>query len=845
MPGLNSTRAEAAERSAHLKVESYELTLDLTVGDEIFTSLTKIKFSCNKSGYDSFIDAVGKSIISATLNGQALDTTNYDGESIYLNNLANDNELIIHMNGEYSNTGEGLQRSVDPVDNQVYIYSQGETAFIRKMYPCFDQPDLKATFNLSVIAPNHWQVISNNPVKEKTELSDNNNRWQFTTTPRISTYITALIAGPYHFVQDKYEGKKVVPLGIYCRKSLAQYLDPDDIFLITKQGFAYFEGVFGLEYPFEKYDQIAVVDFNWGAMENAGAVTFLERILVFRSKVTERMYNARANTILHEMAHMWFGNLVTMSWWDDLWLNESFAEWSSYLALVEGTRFKNSWTVFNQERKNWAYRQDQLSSTHPIVTDMIDIDTVAGNFDGISYAKGASVLQQLVAHVGRDNFIQALQKYFAKHAYKNTNLNDLLEQLTIASGKDLTTWVKSWLQSAGVNTLRAEIKANGDQYEEIWVVQEVPTMPKDSTQLRPHRMAVGLYDLVGEKIKLRKSVEIDVSGEKTKVSALSNEKVCDLLLLNDQDLTYAKIRFDERSINTLKNHLGKIEDPLTRALCWSATWDMLRDGELSATDFIEIALSGLASEPEIATLTIISGQLATAVELYSNPKKRDGARLRVGNAFEKMIATATPGGDHQLQLVKSFTSFASSAEHNDLLKDFLAGKLPGLKIDPEMRWSLVIALSERGLLSDDQLTEQLKLDQTLTGELSYQTALAARPTQAAKAAVWQELTTAELSTSQREAKLAGFVRPLHRPLLAAFVDPYFELLLEIWGKKSYEVASKFVSGLYPIYLTNQEILDKTNAWLTGVGKDGQVGLRRLVIEGKDSLERALTVQLRD
>jgi aminopeptidase N len=845
MPGLNSTRAEAAERSAHLKVESYELTLDLTVGDEIFTSLTKIKFSCNKSGYDSFIDAVGKSIISATLNGQALDTTNYDGESIYLNNLANDNELIIHMNGEYSNTGEGLQRSVDPVDNQVYIYSQGETAFIRKMYPCFDQPDLKATFNLSVIAPNHWQVISNNPVKEKTELSDNNNRWQFTTTPRISTYITALIAGPYHFVQDKYEGKKVVPLGIYCRKSLAQYLDPDDIFLITKQGFAYFEGVFGLEYPFEKYDQIAVVDFNWGAMENAGAVTFLERLLVFRSKVTERMYNARANTILHEMAHMWFGNLVTMSWWDDLWLNESFAEWSSYLALVEGTRFKNSWTVFNQERKNWAYRQDQLSSTHPIVTDMIDIDTVAGNFDGISYAKGASVLQQLVAHVGRDNFIQALQKYFAKHAYKNTNLNDLLEQLTIASGKDLTTWVKSWLQSAGVNTLRAEIKANGDQYEEIWVVQEVPTMPKDSTQLRPHRMAVGLYDLVGEKIKLRKSVEIDVSGEKTKVSALSNEKVCDLLLLNDQDLTYAKIRFDERSINTLKNHLGKIEDPLTRALCWSATWDMLRDGELSATDFIEIALSGLASEPEIATLTIISGQLATAVELYSNPKKRDGARLRVGNAFEKMIATATPGGDHQLQLVKSFTSFASSAEHNDLLKDFLAGKLPGLKIDPEMRWSLVIALSERGLLSDDQLTEQLKLDQTLTGELSYQTALAARPTQAAKAAVWQELTTAELSTSQREAKLAGFVRPLHRPLLAAFVDPYFELLLEIWGKKSYEVASKFVSGLYPIYLTNQEILDKTNAWLTGVGKDGQVGLRRLVIEGKDSLERALTVQLRD
>ncbi|MEY4888672.1 MAG: aminopeptidase, partial [Actinomycetota bacterium] len=397
MPGLNSTRAEAAGRAAHLAVQSYELTLDLTTGEESFISETVIKFTCNKPGYDTFLDAAGKNVISATLNGQSVDTSNYDGESIFIKNLAADNELVIKMNGLYSKTGEGLQRSVDPVDNEVYLYSQGETAFIRKMYPCFDQPDLKATFTLTAIAPNHWSVISNNPVKERVELADNKSKWSFTTTPRISTYITALIAGPYYSISDQYVGKKTVPLSIYCRKSLSEFLDPEDIFLITKQGFAYFEKVFGLEYPFEKYDQIAVVDFNWGAMENAGAVTFLERLLVFRSKVTERMYNARANTILHEMAHMWFGNMVTMKWWDDLWLNESFAEWSSYLAMVESTRFKNSWTGFNQERKNWAYRQDQLTTTHPIVSDMVDIDTVAGNFDGISYAKGASVLQQLVA----------------------------------------------------------------------------------------------------------------------------------------------------------------------------------------------------------------------------------------------------------------------------------------------------------------------------------------------------------------------------------------------------------------------------------------------------------------
>jgi len=845
VPGLNSTRAEAAQRAAHLAVASYELTLDLTTGDETFISETIIKFTCNKPGYDTFLDAVGKNVISATLNGQVVDTSNYDGESIFIKNLAAENELIIKMNGLYSKTGEGLQRSVDPVDNEVYLYSQGETAFIRKMYPCFDQPDLKATFTLTAIAPDHWSVISNNPVKEKVELADKKAKWSFTTTPRISTYITALIAGPYYSVTDKYVGKKTVPLGIYCRKSLAEHLDPEDIFLITKQGFAYFEKVFGLEYPFEKYDQIAVVDFNWGAMENAGAVTFLERLLVFRSKVTERMYNARANTILHEMAHMWFGNMVTMKWWDDLWLNESFAEWSSYLAMVEGTRFKNSWTGFNQERKNWAYRQDQLTTTHPIVSDMVDIDTVAGNFDGISYAKGASVLQQLVAHVGRDNFIAGLQKYFTRHAFKNTTLDDLLSELTITSGRDLKPWVSTWLQTAGVNTLRPALEIENDKYKSVAVIQEVPTMPVGSSELRPHRMAVGLYDLVGDKIALRKSVELDVAGSKTVVSELAGEKVADLLLINDRDLSYAKVRFDDRSIATLKAHLGKIDNSLTRALCWSAAWDMLRDAEINATDFIDIALAGLTGEDDIATVTIIANQLVTAVEFYSFPSKRDSARLKVGNAFEVMLANAKAGSDHQLQFARNFTSFASSAEHNDLIKELLDGKLAGLKVDADLRWTFVIALSERGLMDKESLAAELLKDNTLTGQLSHATALAAMPTAEAKAETWNSITTEEITTSLREAKLAGFMRALHRPLLAAYVDPYFDLLLETWGKKSYEVASKFVTGMYPAYITNQATLDKTINWLENAGKDGQAGLRRLVSEGRDSLERALKVQAKD
>ena len=845
MPGLNSTRAEAAERSSHLAIKSYQVSLDLTLGDEIFESTTVVNFSCNKAGYETFIDAVGKNVIKATLNGQIVDTANYDGESIFIKNLATENELVIHMNGLYSKTGEGLQRSVDPVDNEVYLYSQGETAFIRKMYPCFDQPDLKATFTLEVTAPAHWQVISNNPVREKIDLADKKSKWSFSTTLRIPTYITALIAGPYYSVQDEYVGKKRVPLGIYCRKSLAEFLDPADIFLITKQGFTYFEKVFGLEYPFEKYDQIAVVDFNWGAMENAGAVTFLERLLVFRSKVTERMYNARANTILHEMAHMWFGNMVTMKWWDDLWLNESFAEWSSYLAMVEGTRFKNSWTGFNQERKNWAYRQDQLSSTHPIVSDMKDIDTVAGNFDGISYAKGASVLQQLVAHVGRENFILGLQKYFTKHAFKNTTLDDLLYELTQTSGRDLKPWVSTWLQTAGVNTLRPALEIENDKYKSVAVIQEAPTMPVGSKELRPHRMAVGLYDLTNNKISCRKSVELDVAGGKTDVPALAGEKVADLLLINDRDLTYSKIRFDERSIATLKSHLGKIEDALTRALCWSATWDMLRDAEISATDFIDIALSGLAGEDDIATVTIIGNQLASAVEIYSAPTKRDSARLKVGNAYEQMVKAAAAGSDHQLQYARNFTSFASSAEHNDLIKELLDGKLSGLKVDADLRWTFVIALAERGLMDKGALAAELLKDNTLTGQLSHATALAALPTAQAKSETWKSITTEDLSTSQREAKIAGFMRALHRPLLSAYVDPYFDLLLETWGKKSYEVASKFVMGMYPTYVTTQDTLEKTTTWLNTTGKDGQAGLRRLVAEGKDALERALKVQGRD
>ena len=845
MPGVNISRSEAHERSSHLATQSYEVAIDVCQGPENFIAKTIAKFTCNKPGYDTFIDAVGKKIISATLNGAPVDTSNYDGETLFIKNLAATNELIIEIEGIYSKTGEGLQYSIDPADNEVYLYSQGETAYIRRMYPCFDQPDLKATFQLTVTAPSHWEVISNSPVKSAKEIEGEKKVWEFLPTPRISTYITALIAGPYYHVHDEYVGEKTVPLGIYCRKSLAPSLDPEDIFLITKQGFSYFEKVFGLGYPFEKYDQIAVVDFNWGAMENSGAVTFLESLLVFRSKVTDRMYDARANTILHEMAHMWFGNMVTMKWWDDLWLNESFAEWSSHLASAEGTRFKDAWVGFNSGRKNWAYRQDQLSSTHPIASDMVDIETVNANFDGITYAKGASVLQQLVAHVGRENFISGLKKYFAKHAFKNTTLNDLLVELEAASGRDLKPWVATWLETSGVNTLRPKLNIAGDTYASIEISQEAPLVPADSKELRPHRLAVGLYDVKGGEVVLRKSVELDVAGAATPVTELAGEKVADLLLINDRDLSYAKVRLDERSISTLKSHLGDIKDPLTRALCWGISWDMLRDAELAASDFIDIALSGLKGETNITVVTVIEGQLSTAIELYSHPSKRDAQKIKVANALAGMLDSAPAGSDHQLQFARAFTSLAATPAHSEKIKSLLDGKLSGLKIDADLRWTLVNALVERGVFGRTELDSELERDNTINGQMGHAHGIAALRDKEAKARAWHAITKEEMTSSIRESTIRGFNRVTQRDLLEDYVGQYFELLLDMWGKKSYDISSSYVEMMYPIYITTQETLDKTINWLDTTGKDAVPGLRRLVSEARDGLSRALKAQAKD
>jgi aminopeptidase N len=844
VPGTNITQIEAAQRSEIIKVESYKIDLDVTTGAETFLVKTTIKFAGLKPGSTTFLDCVGKRVMSAKLNGADFDPK-FDGETIFLPAIAADNTLEIEHEGIYSNSGEGLHRFVDPADNEVYLYTQFETGDARRMYACFDQPDQKATFTISTITPKHWAVISNYGIESAKDLDNDRKHTQFATSQVISTYVTAIVAGAYTSVHDEYKGEKTIPMGIYARKSFFQYVDAENIFEVTKQGFAYFEKTFGLAYPFGKYDQIAVAEYNWGAMENVGCVTFHEDVLIFRSKVTERSYISRASTIHHEMAHMWFGDLVTMKWWQDLWLNESFAEWASYMAVSESTKYKNAWTEFNSVRKNWAYRADQLSSTHPIAVEMKDLDAVRTNFDGISYAKGASVLQQLVAHVGRDNFIAGLRKYFAKHAYANTELSDLITELEATSGKNLTAWVATWLRTAGVNTLRPVIALDGDKYASVAVKQEVPPMPVGSKELRPHRLYIGLFDIKGNALTRRESIEVDIAGELTEIKELAGKKAADLLLINDHDQTYAKLRFDDRSVETMKKYLGQLDDSLARGLIWASLWDSTRDGELSASDYIEIALNALKGETDISMITATFMQIDTAIWAYLAPKNRDALRLSVANTAQELLASAKPGSDSQLQYARAFANNAYTPAQFESLKAMLNGSVDGLLMDADLRWFIFLCGVKRGIFGVSDIQSEGDRDKTAHGKQYVAYAHAALPNHEAKAAAFKSITTDDLSNTIHSYKCRGFNENIHCDLLEAFVDEYFDAILKVWSTKGYEIAETTATLTFPTWAISDETVKKAQHWLDVTGKDASAALRRTVTEGRDAMTRSLKARAVD
>jgi aminopeptidase N len=849
MPGTNLTRDEAATRASLLDVSSYDVELDLTTGPETFASTTTLRFTCSRPGAETFADLVDATITSITLNGREIDpATAYADSRIALDGLEADNTLVVAAHCRYTNTGEGLHRFVDPADGRVYLYSQFEVPDARRVFTTFEQPDLKSPFTFTVTAPEHWKVISNAPTPTPEPCGEQKAVWRFPQTKPMSTYITAIVAGEYHEVLDTYEGKHgTIPLGHYCRQSLKDYLDREELVKITSQCFEFFEEKFDFPYPFEKYDQLYVPEYNMGAMENAGCVTLRDEYLP-RSRQPRSFFEFRCSVISHEMAHMWFGDLVTMKWWDDLWLNESFAEWACYYAEAEVTEFDDAWTGFTNARKQTGYRADQLPSTHPIAADNVDLHAVEVNFDMITYAKGAAVLKQLVAWVGLEPFLAGLQQYFKDHAYANSEFADLLDALEKASGRELKGWAEEWLQTAGVNTLRPEFQlAEDGTYSSFGVRQ---TAHPDWPTLRRHRLGIGLYDTVPNeqgdgRLVRREYLEVDVEGELTGIDALVGVSQPDLLLLNDQDHAYAKIRLDERSLATAIAGLSRLDDSLARALVWGATWDMTRDAEMSASDFVDLALANIGSETDAWGITRVPANAQLAVNLYSAPGHRQDLRQRWEQGLRELMLAAEPGSDQQLTFATRFAAAAVSESAIDDVVALFEGDLSieGLTIDQDMRWILINALCRAGRFGEDEIAQELLRDNTISGQEQAAAARVAQPDAEAKAAGWAAICDPATPNETAREMVFSIMRAGQEELLEPYAEHFLTSAETLMDTLGFHKASVVLEYGFPKTLASPELIARLDQWL--VDSPAPKGAKRFVGEARDEMARALAAQERD
>ena len=737
----NITRAESVARAELLRVHSYVIALDLREVESkaTFVSTSTVRFAARRPGAATWIDLLAEEVLSAELNGRPLDVTAYDGARLAVADLVAENELVVSARCRYMNTGEGLHRSVDPTDGRTYLYTQCAAADARRVFACFEQPDLKAAFAWDVVAPAGWEVVSNCATPDPTVVGPGLARWVFPETPPLPTYLAALCAGPFHVVRSEYVGPRgTYPLGVFARASMAEHLDAEEILEITRAGLAHYERAFVVPYPFGKYDQVFVPEFNFGAMENPGVVTFREDAYLYRSRVTEAAREARAMVICHEMAHMWFGDLVTMRWWDDLWLNESFATWAGFGVAASATRFTQAWTDFALSQKAWAYVQDQLPSTHPVVADVPELEGMFQNFDGITYAKGASVLKQLVAYVGYDAFLAGVNRYFQHHAWGNATLADLLVELEETSGRDLAQWARVWLQEPGVTTLQAHVERDVEgRYTSVRIEQLPATRPAGVSQvLRPHRVALGVYrwaELDGAQHLVRDArIEVDVPDKVVDVPELVGVPAADLLLVNDDDLTYAKVRLDPASMATARAGVGDLADSLPRALVWGALWEQVRDLAMPAQEFIDVALTGVAHEDRPAIIDTVRGLMVQASTRLVAPELRADLARHVCAGTAAMLDAAEPGSDRQLALARLHIESATQPEQLARMGDLLAGRsqLPGLPLEGDLRWASVIRCAAQGAASQDLVDAELAADPTTRGAQFAAQARAAIPTPA-------------------------------------------------------------------------------------------------------------------
>jgi len=839
----NLTQAEARERAALLTVDSYEVRVDLTRGPDMFRSTTIARFDCGAPGGSTFIELAGAHVREVVLNGRRLEAA-AGGGRITLPDLSARNEVRVVADCRYSRTGEGLHRFVDPVDDRTYLYSQFATADAHRVFACFDQPDLKAGLELTVVAPAGWEVLSNALPDQVEESGPSAATWHFPLTEPLPTYALALVAGPYAIAHDHYraEDGREIPLRLLCRASLADHLDTGPLFDLTRRGFDFFHEVFATPYPFTKYDQVFAPEFNVGAMENAACVTVNEKY-VFRSRATAALRERRAETLLHELAHMWFGDLVTMRWWDDLWLNESFATYAGVLAQSEVTEWTGAWTTFAHLRKAEAYRQDQLPSTHPIAADIPDVAATEVNFDGITYLKGASVLKQLVSYVGRESFLTAIRRYVRRYAWGSATLSDLLDVLEEASGRDLATWSKEWLETSGVNTLRPVWEFDdAGRVTSCTVVQEAP---EDHRVLRSHRVAIGLYNTGPDGLVRRRRVEVDVVGARTEVPELVGEIRPELALLNDDDLTYAKVRLDDRSLRTLLGGIGDIRDPLAAAQAWAIAWDMTRDAELPARDYVRLVVAGLRSVADANLAQTLVDQARKAVHDYASPSWRPSGRQTLADLAHELLGTAEPGSDLQLVYMQALVGVATAPAHLAVLRGILdgTGRPDGLTVDSDLRWALLRRLVARGAAGAPEIDAELRRDRSAAGERHAVACTAAIPTSDAKESAWQRILSGTLSNSLLRATLEGFTEPDHRDLLEPFADRYFAEIGRVWSDLGGGTAQRFARDGFPSGAVTERTVASADACL---GRDDlPASLRRLLNEGRDELVRAIRARRHD
>ncbi|MFI6940901.1 aminopeptidase N [Streptomyces sp. NPDC050418] len=825
------TRDEAQTRARLLDVQRYEVDLDLTRGEETFDARTVIRFTAREAG-DTFVDLKAAKLREATLDGQPLDPETYDGGRLPLRHLtAGEHVLSVDAQMRYSHTGEGMHRFTDPADGETYLYTQLGMDYAPLVFAAFDQPDLKAVFAFTVTAPEGWTVLGNGIAKD-----EGKGRWTVADTPRISSYLAALAAGPYHSVRSEHRG---LPFGIHCRRSLAPFMDADadEILDATKALFDRYHEKFDEPYPFDSYDQAFVPEFNWGAMENPGLVTFRDEF-IYRSAVTDTERQTRVMVIAHEMAHMWFGDLVTLRWWDDIWLNESFAEYMGYQVTSEVTRFADTWTDFGIARKTWGYDSDQRPTTHPVApAPELVPDTAAAqaNFDGISYAKGASALRQLVAWLGDKDFSAGINAHFARHKFDNATLADFIDNLASATDRDVHAWARVWLGTTGVDTLTPAVTESGNAWQ--------LTVTRDGS--RPHRIGVAAYDHdlhEDRALVVRERFELDLADGPAEVTRGGRRPA--LVVLNDQDLTYTKVRFDEQSQEIALRGVSGIPDPLNRTVVWNALRDMVRDGELEPVAYLETARAHLTDETDLA---IIQGVLAFAgsqiADRYLAPADRPAALSLLSDLCEDIIRLTEDGSAPGARLT-AVRHFIDHAQRADVIRAwFDEGTVPGgPELDPELRWRLLTRLAVLGAVDDAVIEAELLHDPSATGQEGAARCRAALPDPVAKEAAWEAMFGGadSLSNYLFVATAQGFWQPEQLDLVRPYVTRFFTDAIATAGRRGPALADAIGRHAVPAAVVEPATLELGERCLEG--DDVPAPLRRRLADHMDDLARALRVR---